>query len=143
MTPSLREEEIRTKALEKITKGDMAGKLTCDLGVGVGELAADDDLIRLSPVKVTAGFGELAEEIADVVLSPLIQDMEVGRELHGGVSADMGSNGDLKCNIDKEERRLTQGGDGAAEGHQKNPHRRACCWPFALVEEKRLGFLEA
>ena len=58
--------------MEKITKEDMAGKLTCDLGVGVGEMAADDDLIRLCPVEVAAGFDELAEEVADVALSTLV-----------------------------------------------------------------------
>ena len=79
-----------------ITKEGMAGKLTCDLGVGVGVLAADDDLVRLRPVEVAAGFGKLAEEVADVSLSTLVQGLEVGGELDGGVSADMESDGDLK-----------------------------------------------
>jgi len=76
--------------LGKITEKDMARKLTCNLGVGIGELAADNDLVRLRPIEVTMGFGELAEEVADVVLSTLIQGLEVGGELHGGVFADMG-----------------------------------------------------
>jgi hypothetical protein len=50
----------------------MARKLTCDLGVGIGELAADDDLVCLSPVEVVAGFGELAKEVTDVALSTLV-----------------------------------------------------------------------
>ena len=50
----------------------MARELTCNLGVGIGELAADDDLIRLRPAEVTTGFGELAEEVADVALGTLI-----------------------------------------------------------------------
>jgi hypothetical protein len=85
--------------LERITKEDMAGGLTCDLGVGVGELAADDDLVRLRPVEVAAGFGELAEEVVDITLGTLVQGLEVGGELDGGVSAWMRSDGDLRCNI--------------------------------------------
>ena len=77
--------------MERITREDMAGKLTCDLGVGVGELATDDDLIRLCPVKVTAGLGELAEEVADEPLGALVQILEVGEELNGGVSTEMRS----------------------------------------------------
>jgi hypothetical protein len=50
----------------------MARGLTCDLGVGVGELAADDDLVRLHPVEVAVGFGELAEEVADITLGTLV-----------------------------------------------------------------------
>ena len=82
--------------MEKITKEDMVRKLTCGLGVGIGELATDDDPIRLRSVEVTTGFGELAEEVADVALGTLIQGLEVGGELDGGVSADMESDGDLK-----------------------------------------------
>ena len=36
-----------------------------------------------------AGFGELAEEVADVTLGTLIQVLEVGKELDGGVSIEM------------------------------------------------------
>ena len=50
----------------------MARNHTSSLGVGVGELAADDDLIRLCPVKVVVGFVELAELVADVVLGTRI-----------------------------------------------------------------------
>ena len=50
----------------------MIPELTCGLGVGAGELAADDDLVRLRPVEVTTGFGELAEEVADVALGTLV-----------------------------------------------------------------------
>jgi len=85
--------------LEKITKEDMAGRLTCDLGVGVGVLAADDDLVRLRPVEVAAGFGKLAEEVADVAQSTLVQGLEVGGELDGGISAEIRSDGDLRCDI--------------------------------------------
>ena len=109
-----RKEKVRVKDLEKIAEEDMAGKLTGGLGVGVGELAADDDLIRLSPVKVTASLGELVEEVVDVVLSTLIQDLEVGRELDGGVSADMRSDGDLKCSNDRKGECFTRSGDKAA-----------------------------
>ena len=90
--------------MEKITKEDMAGKLTCDLGVGVGEPAADDDLVRLRSIEVTVGFGELAEEVTDVALGTLVQGLEVGRKLNGGVSAEMRkrTDGDLRCSIDRE-----------------------------------------
>ena len=71
MTPSLGK-GVRAKDLERITKEDMAGELTCDLGVGVGEMAADNDLVRLRPIEVTAGFGELAEEVANVALGTLV-----------------------------------------------------------------------
>ena len=50
----------------------MVGSLTGRPGVGVGEMTADDDLIRLCPVKVVAGFVELAEEVADVELGTRI-----------------------------------------------------------------------
>ena len=73
--------------------------LTGSSGVGVGELAADDDLIRLRPVEVTTGFGELAEEVVDITLGTLVQGLEVGGELNGGVSAGMRSDGNLRCNI--------------------------------------------
>ena len=58
--------------MKKITEEDVAGCLTGSPGVGIGELAADDDLIRLRPAEVTTGFGELAEEVADVALGTLI-----------------------------------------------------------------------
>jgi hypothetical protein len=64
----IRPEDVKKKLMEK----DMAGNLTGSLGVGVGELAADNDLIRLRPVKIAASFVELAEEVADVVLGALI-----------------------------------------------------------------------
>ena len=67
----------------------MAGKLTCDLGVGIGEVTTDDNLVRLHPIKVTAGFGELTEEVADVALGTLVQGLEVGGKLDGGVSTEM------------------------------------------------------
>ena len=60
------------KDVKKLLKKDMAGNLTGSLGVGVGELAADNDLIHLRPVKIAAGFVELAGEVADVVLGALI-----------------------------------------------------------------------
>ena len=141
MTPSLGKEKITAKDLERNTKEDMEGKLTCDLGVGVGELSADNDLVRLCPVEVTAGFGELAEEVADVALGTLIQGLKVGEELDGGVSVEMKSDGDLRCGIDRKDECLTRGRDEAAEERRKIPRRRACCWPFVRTEEKRLGFL--
>jgi hypothetical protein len=103
VTLSLGEEKIRVKYLEKITKEDMAGKLTCDLGVGVGELVADDDLVRLHPVEVTAGFGKLAEEVTDVAFGTLVQGLEVGGDLSGGISTEMRrwSGADLRFDIDK------------------------------------------
>ena len=119
----------------------MAGKLTCGLGVGVGELAADDDLIRLSTVKIATGLGELAEEVADEPLGAFVQSLEVGRELDGGVCAEMRSDRDLRCSIDKKDECLTRGGDGAAEERRKIPRRCVCCWPFVRMGEKRLGFL--
>ena len=64
----IRAEDVKKKLLKK----DMAGNLTGSLGVGVGELAADNDLIHLRPVQIAAGFVELAGEVADVVLGALI-----------------------------------------------------------------------
>ena len=141
MTPSLEKEEIKAKDLGGITKEGMAGKLTCDLGVGVGELAMDDDLVSLRPIEVMAGFGELAEEVAYVALGTLVQGLEVGGVLDGGVSAEMRSDGDLRCSIDKKDECLTQGGDRVAEERQKIARRRACCWPFVQAKEKSLGIL--
>ena len=56
----------------------MIRELTCGLGVGADELAADDDLVRPCPVEVAVGLVELAEEVADVVLGTRIQYPEVG-----------------------------------------------------------------
>ena len=95
----------------------------------------------MSSVKVAADLGELAEEVADVILSTLIQDLEVIGELDGGVSTDMRSNGDLKCSNDRKGECFTRGGDKAAGEHRRNPRQRACCWPSVLVKERRLGFL--
>ena len=105
----------------------MARKLTCGFGVGIGELTADDDLVRLCPVEVTAGIGKLAEEVADVALGTLVQGLEVGGELDGGVFAEMRSDGNLRCSIDRKGEYLTQGRDGAVEERRKIPRRRACC----------------
>ena len=63
----------------------MIPELTCGLGIGAGELAADDDLVRSCPVEVTVGLVELAEEVADVVLGTRVQDPEVRGEFHGSV----------------------------------------------------------
>ena len=85
----------------------MAGRLTCDIGVSVGELAADDDLVCLRLVEVTAGLSKLAEKVADVALGTLIQGLEVGGKLDGGVSAEIRSDEDLRCSIDKKDECLT------------------------------------
>ena len=45
---SKKEEGIRVENL-KVIKEDMVPKLTCGLGVGSGELAADDDLVPSVP----------------------------------------------------------------------------------------------
>jgi len=93
--------------LEKITTRSMARKLTCGFGVGIGELTAVDDLVRLCPVEVTAAIGKLAEEVADVALGTLVQGLEVVGELDGGVSAEIRSDEDLRCSIDKKDECLT------------------------------------
>jgi len=86
-------------------------------------MAADDNLIRLCPVEVAAGFGSLAEEVADVTLGALIPVLEVGGELNGGVSAEIRkwSDGDLRCSIDRKDECLTPSGDGAAEERRRIP----------------------
>jgi len=84
---SKKEEGIRVEDL-KVIKEDMVPKLTCGLGVGAGELAADDDLVHPCPVEVTTHLVELAEEITDVLLGACIQDPEVWGEFHGGVSTE-------------------------------------------------------
>ena len=63
----------------------MIRELTCGLGVGADELAADDDLVRPCPVEFATSLIELAEEVANVVLGTRVQDPEVGGEFHGGV----------------------------------------------------------
>ena len=50
----------------------MIPELTCGLGIGTGELAANDDLVRPCPVEVATGLVELAEEAADVLLSACV-----------------------------------------------------------------------
>jgi len=101
---SKKEERIRVENLKGI-KEDMVPKLTCGLGVGAGELAADDDLVRPCPVEVATGLVELAEEVADVLLGACVQDPEVWGEFHGGVSTEKSrwSKADQRCSIDREE----------------------------------------
>ena len=59
----------------------------------------------------------MAEEVADATLGALIQVLEVGGELNGGVSAEMRkwSEEDLRCSIDKKKKHLTRGEDGVPE----------------------------
>ena len=78
MTPSLEDEGIRARTRKRLQEKMWSEGLTGNLGVGVGEMAADDDLIHLCPVEVTAGFGELAEEVVDVTLGALIRVLEIG-----------------------------------------------------------------
>ena len=84
---SEKEEGIRVEDL-KVIKENMVPKFTCGLGVGAGELAADDDLVRPCPVEVATGLVELAEEVADVLLGACVQDPEVWGEFHGSVSTE-------------------------------------------------------
>ena len=72
----------------KVIKEDMVPKLTCGIGVGTGELAANDDLVRPCPVEVATDLVYLAEEVADVLLGACVQDPEVLGEFHGGVSTE-------------------------------------------------------
>ena len=105
MPPSLGGGKIRAETWRISPEEAWPRGLTCDLGVGVGEMATDDDLIHLCPIEVAASFDELAEEVADVTLGALIQVLEVGGELNGGVSAEMRrwSEADLRYGIDKQE----------------------------------------
>ena len=59
----------------------MARRLTGDPGVGIGELATDDDPVGLCYVELAAGLIPLAEEVADEPLGALVQGMEVGGEV--------------------------------------------------------------
>ena len=61
-------------------------------------------MIRLRPVKITAGLVKLAEEVADEPLGALIQVLEVGRELGVGIPTEImkWSDADLKCSISRE-----------------------------------------
>ena len=83
----------------------MIPELTYGLGVSVGELATDDDLVRPCPVEVAAGLVELAEEVADVVLGTLVQDPEVGGSSMAAYLQRRtdGQKRIRKCNIDREE----------------------------------------
>jgi hypothetical protein len=54
--------------------------LTGNPSVGEGELAADDDLIRLRPIELAAGL---------IQLGALVQGLEVVRELGVGVPAEI------------------------------------------------------
>ena len=64
-----------------IDGGAMARKLTGNPGVGVGELAVDDDPVGLCRVEPAAGLIPLTEEVADEPLGALIQGVKVRREL--------------------------------------------------------------
>ena len=87
-----------------IIRKDMVRGRTCNLGVGEGELAADDDLICLRPVNIAAGLIALAEEVMDEPLGALIQVLEVGGELGVGVPTEIRKWSDacLKCSISRE-----------------------------------------
>ena len=74
----------------------MVRKLTCDLGVGVGEVATDNDLVRLRPIKVTVGFGELTEKVTDVALGTLVQGLEVGGELSVDVPTEIKNQSEIR-----------------------------------------------
>ena len=81
------------------------------------------------PGRGRGGLWRVGEEVADVTLGALIQVLEVGGELDGGVSAEMikWSEEDLRCSIDKKKKHLTQGEDGAVEERRRNPRRHASC----------------
>ena len=74
-------------------------------------------------------------------MSALILVLEIGRELGVDVFVEMRrwSDTDIKCSIDKEEKRLTRGEDGAAEERRRNPRRRACCWPSVQEKGRKAG----
>ena len=82
------DEGIRARTRGRSQEKTWSGGLTGDLGVGIGELAADDDLIGLRPVEITAGLVALAKEVADEPLGALIQVLEVGGELGIDVSVE-------------------------------------------------------
>ena len=67
----------------------MSGGLTGDPGVGEGEQAADDNLVHLCPIELTAGLIPLVEEVADEPLGALIQGLEVVGELGFDVPAEI------------------------------------------------------
>ena len=77
----------------------------------------------------------------DEALSALILVLEIGRELGIDVFAEMRrwSDTDIKCSIDKEEKHLTRGEDGAAEERRKNPCQHACCWPSVQEKGRKAG----
>jgi hypothetical protein len=50
----------------------MARRLTGDPGVGIRELATDDDPVGLCHIELAAGLIPLAEEVADEALGALI-----------------------------------------------------------------------
>ena len=121
----------------------MIRELTCGLGVGADELAADDDLVRPCPVEVAVGLVELAEEVADVVLGTRIQYPEVGGELHGSVPTEeeqMVKNQIRNATL-IEKKTMTYPKRGWSGESRKSPRRCACCWPF-ILKERRLGFLD-
>ena len=111
----------------------MARKLTGNLGVGVGELAADDDSIRLCLVELAAGLVPLAEEVVDESLGALIQGLEVCRELGIDVPAEIKNKSatNLEYSIGGEGKCITRDEDGAAEERRRSPRWHACCSPFA------------
>ena len=57
---------------EEINGGAMARRLTSDPSIGIGELAADDDLIGLRRIELAAGLIPLVEEVADEPLGALV-----------------------------------------------------------------------
>ena len=63
--------------------------LTGNPSVGEGELAADDDLIRLRPIELAAGLIPLAEEVADEPLGALVQGLEIVGEFGIGIPAEI------------------------------------------------------
>ena len=61
-------------------------------------------MIRLRPVKITAGLVKLAEEVADEPLGALIQVLEIGGKLGFGIPTEIRrwSDADLKCGNGRE-----------------------------------------
>ena len=144
MTPSLEDEGIRARTRKRLQGKMWSEGLTGNLGVGVGELAAEDDLICLCPIEIAAGLVALAEEVADEPLGALIQVLEVGRELGVGIPKEIGkwSDVDLKYDISGEREEAYPRRGRAAEERRKSSRRRACCWPSVRKMKERLGFLE-
>jgi hypothetical protein len=98
-------------------------------------------LIRLRPVKITAGLVKLAEELADEPLGALVQVLDVGGKLGVGAPAEIRrwSDADLKYGIGREREASYQRRGWSGEGASEEPSPARLLLAICSEEERKAG----